>query len=65
MAWIQARLAAGQLPGLLSDYGYVGALLSQQIARALRRPRTSWPLRSFLRIQLPRGSKAVTCSCAH
>src|SRR5262249_20658357 len=36
-AWIQARVAAAQLPGLLSDYGYASDPLSRQIARALRR----------------------------
>jgi WD40 repeat protein len=36
VAWIQARLAAGQLPGLLADYGYASDPLSQQIPRALR-----------------------------
>jgi WD40 repeat protein len=34
--WIQARLAAAQLPGLLADYRYAGDPLSQQIAKALR-----------------------------
>jgi hypothetical protein len=34
--WIQARLAAAQLPGLLGDYRYAGDPLSQQIAKALR-----------------------------
>ena len=36
MAWIQARLADGQLPGLVSDYGYAGDPLTRQIVRALR-----------------------------
>jgi WD40 repeat protein len=36
VAWIQARIAAGQLPDLLADYGYVSDPASQQIARALR-----------------------------
>ena len=35
-AWIQARLAGGQLPGLVSDYGYAGDPLTRQIVRALR-----------------------------
>ena len=35
-AWIQARLAAGQLPGLVSDYGYADDPLTRQIVRALR-----------------------------
>ncbi len=36
VAWIQARLAAGQLPGLLSDYGYADDPLTRKILRALR-----------------------------
>ena len=36
VAWIQARLAGGQLPGLVSDYGYAGDPLTRQIMRALR-----------------------------
>ena len=36
VAWIQARLAGGQLPGLLSDYRYAGDKLTRQIVRALR-----------------------------
>ena len=36
VAWIQARLAAAQLPGLLADYGYASDPLSEQLARALR-----------------------------
>ena len=35
-AWIQARLTHGQLPGLISDYGYAGDPLTRQILRALR-----------------------------
>ena len=36
VAWIQARLAGGQLPGLLSDYRYAGDQLTRQIVLALR-----------------------------
>jgi WD40 repeat protein len=36
VAWIKARLAGGQLPDLISDYGYADDPLSHQIARALR-----------------------------
>jgi WD40 repeat protein len=36
VAWIKARLAVGQLPDLISDYGYADDPLSHQIARALR-----------------------------
>ena len=36
MAWIQARLTAGQLQGLLSDYGYAADPLTRRIGRALR-----------------------------
>ena len=36
VAWIQARLVGGQLPGLLSDYGYVADPLTRQVVRALR-----------------------------
>jgi hypothetical protein len=32
--WIQARLAHGQLPELIADYGYSDDVLSQQILRA-------------------------------
>jgi len=35
-AWIQARLTHGQLPGLISDYGYPGDPLTRQILQALR-----------------------------
>jgi hypothetical protein len=35
-AWIQARLAGGQLPGLLSDYRHASDPLTRQIVRALR-----------------------------
>ncbi len=36
VAWIQVRLAGGQLPGLLSDYGYADDPVTRQILRALR-----------------------------
>jgi NB-ARC domain/WD domain, G-beta repeat/APAF-1 helical domain len=35
-AWIQARLTHGQVPGLITDYGYAGDPLTRQILRALR-----------------------------
>ena len=34
--WIQARLVAAQLPGLLADYRYASDPLNQQIVKALR-----------------------------
>jgi hypothetical protein len=36
VTWIQARIADGQLPGLVSDYGYADDPLTRQIVRALR-----------------------------
>ena len=36
VAWIQARLAGGQLQGLLSDYRYAADPLTRQIVRVLR-----------------------------
>ena len=36
VAWIQARLAGGQLRGLLSDYRYAADPLTRQIVRVLR-----------------------------
>ncbi len=36
VAWIQGRVANGQLPGVLADFNYSDDLLDRQIARALR-----------------------------